>query len=69
MAAVHDKREGKCPLRLFYQRADTEVLQIVLRLDATSFTSPWIANFTIIPDTFRAEQISFINSVAADLNM
>ena len=38
-------------------------------LDGTAFSSPWIVNFTIIPDTFRAEQISFINSVAADLNM
>ena len=40
--------------------------QNLVQLDTTSFTDTSFANFSIIPDTYRAEQISFINSVAAD---
>ncbi|KAI0737108.1 extracellular triacylglycerol lipase precursor [Daedaleopsis nitida] len=44
--------------------------EVVLQLDTTAFQSstPTVANFAVIQDDYRSEQISFLNSVQADLN-
>ena len=44
-------------------------MQVLLQLDTTQFTDSSVANFAVIKDDYRAEQISFINSISADLNM
>ncbi|KAI1795283.1 extracellular triacylglycerol lipase precursor [Ganoderma leucocontextum] len=42
--------------------------QVLIQFDTTKLTSNLSeATFAVIPDTYRAQQISFINSVAADL--
>ena len=47
-------------------RADTDIFnQNIIQLDSTAFANSSFAEFNIIPDTFRAEEMSFINSVAA----
>ena len=44
----------------------TVFAQNLVQLDTASFSNTSFANFDIIPDTYREEQISFINSVASD---
>ena len=39
-----------------------------MQFDTTSFQNSSYANLTIIPDTYRAAGISYINSVSASLN-
>ncbi|TBU28362.1 extracellular triacylglycerol lipase precursor [Dichomitus squalens] len=42
--------------------------QVLIQFDTTNLTSDLSkATFAIIPDTYRAQQISFINSISADL--
>ena len=68
MAAVYAERTCEFVIWLSPNRTSSDVLQNVIKFDGTSFSNSSFANFTIIPDAFRAEQISFISSVAADLN-
>ena len=43
-------------------------LQVLLQFDTANFTAnPTFASFPVIADNYRAEQIAFINSIAADL--
>ena len=44
----------------------TVFAQNLVQLDTASFSNTSFASFDIIPDTYREEQISFINSVASD---
>ncbi|TBU53710.1 hypothetical protein BD310DRAFT_937395 [Dichomitus squalens] len=42
--------------------------QVLIQFDTTNLTSDLSkATFAIIPDTYRVQQISFINSISADL--
>ena len=44
------------------------ILQVLIQFDMTNLTSDLSeATFAIIPDTYRTQQISFVNSAAADL--
>ncbi|KAH9916610.1 extracellular triacylglycerol lipase precursor [Epithele typhae] len=42
--------------------------QDIVQFDTTAFGNLSFANFAVVPDTYRAEQISFIRSVAGDLS-
>ena len=45
-----------------------KLLQVLIQFDTTELTSNLSeATFTVIPDNYRAQQISFVNSVAPDL--
>ena len=44
------------------------MLQVLIQFDTTELTSNLSeATFAVIPDNYRAQQIAFVNSIAADL--
>ena len=67
VAAVHGST-GTLTLSFSFGCSNSLLAQNLIQFDTTAFGNASFSNFAIIPDTFRSEQISFINSVAADFS-